>query len=59
VHGDVDPPVEQRLLELLHEHAALTDLAERPRAVAVSGRGDGNERDLDAGARSRAAALSA
>ena len=35
VDGDVDPPGEQRLLELLDEDAALTDLAER----ASSGRG--------------------
>ena len=48
VHGDVDPPVEQRLLELLHEDAARADLAERPRPVAVAGRRDRDERDLDA-----------
>ena len=35
VHGDVDPAGEQRLLDLLHEHAALADLPERP----ASGRG--------------------
>ena len=49
VHRDVDAPVEQRLLELLHEHAARADLAERPRAVAVAGGRDRDERDLDAG----------
>jgi len=49
VHGNVDPPGEQRLLDLLHEDAALTDLAERARAVAVTCRRDRDERDLDAG----------
>ena len=34
VHGDVDAPLEQRLLELLDEDAARADLAERLRAVA-------------------------
>ena len=48
VHGDVDAPVEQRLLELLHEDAARADLAERPRAVAVARGRDRHERDLDA-----------
>ena len=48
VHGDVDPPVEQRFLELLDEDAARADLAERPRAVAVAGRRDRDERELDA-----------
>ena len=49
VHRDVDPPAEQRLLELLHEDAARADLAERPRAIAVAGGRDRNERDLDSG----------
>ena len=49
VDGDVDPAVEQRLLELLDEDAALADLAERLRAVAVACRRDRDERDLDAG----------
>ncbi len=48
VDGDVDPPGEQRLLELLDEDAARADLAERPRPVAVAGRRDRDERDLDA-----------
>ena len=47
--GDVDSALEQRLLELLDEHPAAADLAERTRPVAVAGRGDRNERDLDAG----------
>ena len=47
VHGDVDAACEQSLLELLHEHAARADLAEGPRAVAVAGRRDRHERDLD------------
>ena len=38
VHGNVDAPVEQRLLELLDEDAALADLAERARAVAIARR---------------------
>jgi len=49
VHGDVDPPAEERLLELLHEDAARPDLAERPLPVAVAGRRDRDERDLEAG----------
>ena len=49
VDGDVDPPLEQRLLELLHEDAARADLAERARAVAVAGRRDRDEHELDAG----------
>ena len=40
-------PLEQRLLELLDEDPAGADLAERARAVAVAGRRDRNERDLD------------
>ena len=59
VDRDVDPPVEQRLLELLDEDAARADLAERPRAVAVAGRRDRDERELDPGARKAAAARSA
>ena len=42
-------PLEQRLLELLDEDAALADLAERPRPVAVAGGRDRHERDLDPG----------
>ena len=49
VDGDVDPAVEQCLLELLDEHAAAADLTERPRSVTVAGGGDGYERDLDPG----------
>ena len=45
----VDATLEQRLLELLDEHSALADLAERAAAVAVAGRRDGNKRDLAAG----------
>ena len=46
VYGDVDPACEQRLLDLLHEDAALADLAERARAVAVARGRDRHERDL-------------
>ena len=49
VDGDVDPPLEQRLLELLDEDAAGSDLAEGPRAIAVARSGDRHERDLDPG----------
>ena len=49
VNRDVDPPVEQRLLELLDEDAARADLAERTRTVAVAGGRDRDERKLDAG----------
>src|SRR5438477_343715 len=45
--SDVDAAAEQRLLDLLHEHAALTDLAERPRAIAVARSRDRDECDLD------------
>ncbi len=47
VHRNVDPPGEQRLLDLLDEHPALADLAEGALAVAVPGGRDGDERDLD------------
>ena len=59
VDGNVDPPLEQRLLELLDEDAAGADLAEGPRAIAVARRGDRHERNLDAlpTTRARAAAL--
>jgi hypothetical protein len=36
VDGHVDPSFEQCLLELLHEHAAGADLAERAAAVTVA-----------------------
>src|SRR5690349_1884186 len=47
MHGDVDAAVEQRLFELFHEHASLTDLAERARAIAVACGRDRYERKLD------------
>ena len=46
--GDVDAAVEQRLLELLHEDAALADLPERLATIAVTGCRDRNERHLHA-----------
>ena len=46
VHGSVDAVGEQRLFELLDEHAALTDLAERAAPVAVACGCDRDERDL-------------
>ena len=49
VHGDVDPSVQQRLLQLLDEDTALADLAERLRPVPVARSRDRDERDLDAG----------
>ena len=48
VDGNVDATLEQRLLELLDEDAALADLPERPRAITVARRRDRDERDLDA-----------
>ena len=48
VHRHVDAAVEQRFLELLYEHAAGADLAERTGAIAVPGSRDRNERKLDA-----------
>ena len=46
VDGGVDPPVEQGLLELLDEDAAVADLAEGATSVAVAGGRDRHERDL-------------
>lgn len=40
-------PLEQRLLELLDEHPARPDLAERAPPVAIAAGGDGDERHLD------------
>jgi hypothetical protein len=48
VDGDVDSAGEQRLLDLLHEHAACADLPERLRAVLVAGGRDRDERRLHA-----------
>jgi hypothetical protein len=48
VDGDVDTTIEQRFLQLLDEDAASSDLAERLRPVAVAGRRDRHERDLQA-----------
>ena len=48
VHGNVDPPAKQRLLDLLDEDAAGADLAERPRTVAVANGRDRHQRDLHA-----------
>ena len=47
--GDVDPPREQGLFQLLHEHAPRPDLAEGTRAVAVACGRDRDERELDTG----------
>ena len=47
VDGNVDPVVEQRLFELLHEYASRADLAERPGPITVTGGGDRYQRDLD------------
>ena len=57
VDGDVDPPGEQRLLDLLHEHAAFADLPERAHAVAVAGGRDRDERELDPGSPERSRRL--
>ena len=48
MHGNVDATVEERLLQLLDEDTASSDLTKWTRAVTVARRGDGNERDLDA-----------
>jgi hypothetical protein len=48
VDSDVDAVLEQGFLELLHEHAARADLAERLRAVLVARGRNGDQRDLDA-----------
>src|SRR5205807_5630775 len=47
MHRDVDPAIKKRLFELLDEHSARTDFAERSGAVAVARSGDRHERDLD------------
>ena len=47
VDGHVDPTREQGFLELLDEDAALADLPERLRPVAVARGRDRDERDLD------------
>ena len=49
VHGHVDAVLEQGFLELLDEDAARADLAERTRAVMITGSGDGHKSDLDPG----------
>ena len=59
VDGDVDAPREQCLLELLDEDAALADLAERLRPVAVARGRDRHQRDLDAAGLRSVAACSA
>jgi hypothetical protein len=46
VDGDVDPPAEERLLELLDEDATTPNLAEGPRPVAIARSRDRDERDL-------------
>jgi hypothetical protein len=47
VHGDVDATYEERLLQFLDEDAAASDLAERPRPVAVACGRDRDQRDLE------------
>jgi hypothetical protein len=47
VDGDVDPAGEERLLQLLDEDPAASDLAERACPVPIAGRGDRDEGDLD------------
>ena len=47
MNGDVDPPLEQRLLELLDEDPPLADLAERPRPIAIAGGRHRHERELE------------
>src|SRR5213078_1956771 len=48
VDGDVDPPGQERFLDLLDEHAPRADLTERLRPVLVARGRDRHERDLDA-----------
>jgi hypothetical protein len=50
VDSRVDASLEERLLELLDEHAALPDLAEGAAPVAVAGGRDRHERNLAPGA---------
>jgi hypothetical protein len=47
VDRDVDAALEQRFFDLLDEDAARADLAERTPAVAVAGRRDRNESDVE------------
>ena len=47
--GHVDPAGEERLFDLLDEHAALADLPEGLGAVAVAGRRHRHEGDVEVG----------
>ena len=47
MHSNVDAAVEQRLLQLLDEHTASSDLAKGTCAVTVARSRDRNKRDLD------------
>src|SRR5947207_8284662 len=57
MHGHVDPPCQQRLLDLLDEDTARADLAERLRPVAVARGRDRHQRDLDSRAPQQLARL--
>ena len=45
MHGEVDAPVEQRLLDLLGEQALAADLGQRPVLDAVAGGADDDDLD--------------
>ncbi len=45
VHRDVDPPLQQRLLDLPHEHAAAAELREPAAPVAIAERRDRHDGD--------------
>ena len=47
VHGELDAPLDERLLDLAHEHALRTDRAERRRRVLVARRLDDRELDRE------------
>ena len=49
VHADVDPSLEQRLLELLHELALAVVAGNRPCLRSIAGRGDDDDLGGDAG----------
>src|SRR5512142_2636035 len=45
MHGEIDAPVEQRLLDLLGEQALAADVRQRPILDAVAGGLDDDQRD--------------
>ena len=59
MHRDVDPPLQQRLLDLPHEHAAAAELREPAAPVAIAERRDRHTATARPSARSPSPASSA